>query len=335
MFCVRGNISVAILVATILLPTFAVSGTLVNSTTDYHQGDPSQAEGQVTITFTAVDKNKSVTTLKKDDIRLSADGVTQEIRNVRQQTDRPASIAILIDTSASQETLLAGAKLAAQAFLETVVSSRDQVAVVTFAEKETIQQPLTRDRNRLRAAIGRAKFDPPPGYTGGGVIIKGPSVRQDHLTPGSTAIWDTLWMTCENIFISAEPNTRHAIILFSDGEDSSSKLKMKTVVERAIRDDVAVFSIGIADQRFGSNKAVLKQLSDRTGGRAFFPKSGDDVNNIFLGVNEELRSQYSVTFTPNDKSSHNPFHKVRIELSNPELRKMELHLAYRDGYYSR
>lgn len=333
MFSVRVSIIFAILVAAVLLPTFAVSGTVVISPADYRQTAPSQtAEEQVTITFTVVDQNKFVTTLKKEDIRLSEDGVPQEIRDFQLQTGRPVSIAIVIDTSASQELVLPGAKLAAQEFLNAVVSRKDQVALVTFTGLPTIEQSLTNDRDRIRAAIDRVRFVPPPGYAGSGVVLSTKLPSRDQMIPGSTALWDTLWKTCENVFTPAAKDTRRAIILISDGEDTISKLKMKTAVERAIHDDVSIFSIGIGDKKFGVNKAVLKQLSERTGGRAFFPKSGNDINSIFVDVNEELRSQYAITYKPNSKSSHNSFHKVRIELTNPELRKMNLMLAHRDGY---
>src|SRR5882762_5931028 len=154
------SIVFASLAAIALLSNLLISSAVLRFPASRQQIGPGQANNvqEVSFTFTVVDKNKFAGTLKKEDIRLSEDGMLREIRNFQHRTDLPTTIAILIDTSASQEQVLPVAKLAARHFVETAVTDSDQVAVLTFTGKATIEQSFTNDRGRLRAAIDRVKF---------------------------------------------------------------------------------------------------------------------------------------------------------------------------------
>ncbi|HEX8721527.1 MAG TPA: VWA domain-containing protein, partial [Pyrinomonadaceae bacterium] len=125
------------------------------------------------VLFTAVDKNKRfVTSLKQEDIRLLEDGVEQKVFTFQRETDRPLSLAILIDVSASQERTLPEEKSAAQRFVDTVIRARkDEVAVLTFTGDATLELGLTGSATRVRRAIDNVEFTPPSGYVGGGVTV--------------------------------------------------------------------------------------------------------------------------------------------------------------------
>src|ERR1043165_1543013 len=127
------------------------------------------------IFFTAADKNKRfVGNLKPEDIRILEDGQAQEIFTFQQNIDLPLSLAILIDTSASEERTLPDEKEAAQAFLENVLRpNKDEAAVVSFTGETTLEQGFTGNVDRLRRAIDHVEFVPPSGYIGGGVVVNG------------------------------------------------------------------------------------------------------------------------------------------------------------------
>src|SRR5580765_3781614 len=125
---------------------------------------------EITIHLTAVDKNdKPIQTLKPEDVRLFEDGVAQPITRFQSVPDENVSLAILIDTSVSQEKTLGGQQFAATFFVSsTVRSKRDEAAVATFTNELSVEQPLTDDVSLLRAAIQQARIVVPAGYVGGG-----------------------------------------------------------------------------------------------------------------------------------------------------------------------
>jgi len=134
--------------------------------------------------------------------------------------------------------------------------------------------------SRLRRAIDQVEFVPPSGYIGGGVVVGGtpPISGTQQTLAGSTAIWDAIWATSNELLSAAAEHQRRAIILLTDGEDTSSKNKIAAAVARAAQEDVAIYAIGIGDDKlYGINKDGLRKLTERTGGRAFFPKQVSEL----------------------------------------------------------
>jgi Ca-activated chloride channel homolog len=291
------------------------------------------------ILFTATDKNRRfVTTIKQEDIKVLEDGVKQELFSFQRQTDLPLSLAILIDTSASQERTLPDEKAAASAFLSSVVRpSKDEVAIISFTGISTLEQGLTGNVQRLRRALDRVEFVKPSGYIGGGVVVGTPPISGDNQAlAGTTAIWDAVWVTADEVLAQAPERTRRAIILLTDGEDTSSTKKMSEAIDRAVKSDVIIYGIGIGDRyEFNIDEGAIKKVSERTGGRAFFPRDESSLREAFEQIQLELRSQYSVAYSPTNKKRDGSFRKVQIEVVNPELRKQNLKLTYRDGYFAK
>lgn len=291
------------------------------------------------ILFTAVDKNKRfVTEVRKEDIRVLEDGVPQEIFTFERQTDRPLSLALLIDTSISEERTLPAEKRAAAAFVDAVVRpDKDEVAVVSFTGESTLEQGLTSSTSRVRRALERVEFVPPAGYIGGGTVTGTPPISgTDNSIAGSTAIWDSVWVTSEDVLSQTSDKTRRAIILLTDGEDTSSQKKMAEAIERAIKNDVVIYAIGIGDRAtYGMDEGALKKIAERTGGRAFFPDDESELHAAFAQIQLELRSQFLVAYSPSNKNRDGSFRKVQIEVVSPELRKQNLRLNYRQGYFAR
>ena len=292
------------------------------------------------IFFTAADKHKRfVGHLKQEDIRILEDGQPQEIFTFQQNIDLPLSTAILIDTSRSEERTLPDEKRAARAFLEAVMRpGKDEASIVSFTGEVTLEQGFTGNLDRLRRAIDRVEFVPPSGYIGGGVVVGGtpPISGQNQVLAGSTAIWDAVWATSNELLADAAEETRRAIILLTDGEDTISQVKMHEAIERAQKADALIYTIGIGDSyNFSVNEGALRKIAEQTGGRAYFPHSERELREAFAQIQRDLREQYLIAYSPSNKAHDGTYRRIQIELVNPELRKQNLKLTYRTGYFAK
>ena len=291
------------------------------------------------IFFTAADKNKRfIGTLKKEDIRILEDDQPQEIFTFQRNVDIPLSTAILIDCSASEERTLPDEKAAARSFLEAVLRpGKDEAAIVSFTGEVTLEQGFTGNIERLRRAIDRVEFVPPSGYIGGGVVVGGtpPISDTNQALAASTAIWDAVWATSNELLQDSAENTRRAIILLSDGEDTISQVKMHEAIERAQKADALIYTIGIGDSyQFGVNEGALRKLAEHTGGRAYFPRNEGELRDAFTQIQRDLREQYLVAYAPSNKARDGSYRRIQIELLNPDQRK-QLKLNHRTGYFAK
>ena len=292
------------------------------------------------IFFTAADKNKRfISDLKAEDIRVLEDGKPQDIFTFQTNIDLPLSLAILIDTSASEERTLPDEKEAARAFLENVLRpQRDEAAVLSFTGETTLEQGFSGNIERLRRAIDRVEFVPPSGYVGGGVIVNGtpPISGTNQSLAGSTAIWDAVWATSEELISTSAEHSRRAIILLTDGVDTSSRMKMHDAIERAQKADALIYAIGIGDRySFNVNEGSLRKIAEQTGGRAYFPRHERDLRDAFTQIQRDLREQYLVAYSPSNKARDGSYRKIEIQLLNPALRQQNLKLNYRSGYFAK
>src|SRR6266404_2416063 len=294
------------------------------------------------VLFTAVDKNRRfITTIQKEDIRVLEDRQAQEIFAFQRETDHPLSLAILVDVSASQQLTLEDEKDAARAFLNSVVHhAKDEVAVISFSGEATVEQELTNNLGNAQKALQRIEIVLPPGYASRGIVINSPArpaTGDDDPRLGTTAIWDAVWAVSEELFSDVPKNKRRAVILITDGVDTSSRLKTDEAIKRAITSDVAVYAVGIGDDKNfdGIKKGSLRKIAEHTGGRACFPRNNSELQGSFSQIEQELRSRYLVAYSPSNKNHDGSYRKVEIGLVNPELRKQKLQLNYRQGYFAR
>ncbi len=292
------------------------------------------------IFFTAADKQKRfVSTLKKEDVRVLEDGVPQQIFTFQPNSDLPLSLAILIDCSGSEERTLPEEKGAAREFLESVLrADKDEAAIVTFTGEVTLEQGLTGNMGRLRRAIDDVRFVPPAGYLGGGIVLGGtpPISGTQQTLAGSTAIWDAIWATSNELLEGSAEHTRRAIILLTDGQDTISQVRMQEAINRALKADALIYSIGIGDRyTYGIDEGALKKISETTGGRAFFPRNEQDLTNAFAQIQRDLRERYLIAYSSSNKTRDGSYRRVNIELINPDLRRENLKLNYRPGYFAK
>ncbi len=291
------------------------------------------------IFFTAADSNKRfVSNLKKEDVRILEDGQPQDIFTFQQNLDLPLSVAILIDTSLSEERTLPDEKSAARSFLEAVMRpQKDEAAIVSFTGEVTLEQGFTGNLERLRRAIDHVEFVPPSGYVGGGVVVGTPPISgtNQNLTT-STAIWDAVWVTSNDLLAISADNTRRTIILLTDGQNTSGQMKMHEAIERAQKSDALIYAVGVGDSyQGGVDEGALKKITEQTGGRAYFPHNESELRSAFAQIQRDLREQYLVAYSPSNKARDGSYRRIQIEVVDPELRKQKLKLNYRPGYFAK
>jgi VWFA-related protein len=306
------------------------------------QDDVVRVESDITnLPFTVTDKERRfITTLRAEDVRVLEDGVPQTLFTFQRETDRPLAIVFLIDISASQESTLPNEKAAARLFIENVIkSNRDQVAIVPFTGLAYLEQDLTRDVLNVYSVLQRVEVAA-PAYIGSGKpltgIVTGPGLAAPP-SEGSTAIWDAVALTASNVLAKAPGQRRRAIILLSDGGDTTSRLSKKEAVNRALAAETVVYAIGIGDSRLEGvdPRADLRDIAERTGGRAFFPDKKFDLNAAFAEIERELRTQYLIAYSSTNKKRDGAYRKITIEIINSDLRKQNLRLRHRPGYFAK
>lgn len=316
-------------------PTPASTPTPVPDATDDEHVERIETD-LANVILSALDKKRRfLTTLTAGDVRLLEDGVVQQISSFERETDAPLSLALLVDTSASQEKVLKDEQEAAGAFVRSVLRpERDTAAVISFTGLTLLNQPATADTARLLAAIDSLKVR----YTEDSPECNDDDAPQEVQLRCRTGVWDAVTLSVREVLSKTPEHTRRAIILLSDGDDTSSRVRIYQAVEYAVRHNTVVYSIGIRDKnfRFGEmRRDFLTDISEQTGGRAFFPKRPEDLPAAFAQIEQELRSQYLISYTPANRTRDGSFRKLQIEITNPSLRKQSLRLLYRQGYYAK
>jgi len=272
----------------------------------------------VDVLLTVLDRrNKLVPDLEKSDFRVSDDNAPQEIRFFSKQSDLPLRIGMLLDTSNSVRDRIKFEQEAAVDFLYSVLRrGRDQAFAMTFDQEPQIIQAFTGDGGLLRDEINKTR-------AGGG-----------------TAVYDAIYDACAKQ-LSNQPRppgdqpdvVRRVMILISDGDDNLSDHTRSEAIEMAQRTNVVIYSISTSTQwiqlsqtdpsKLANRKMhltegdeILKDLAEETGGRAFFPYHVDDLNQSFQDIGDELRNQYTITYSPSNFIANGKYHKIKIEIPN-------------------
>lgn len=282
------------------------------------------------IALTAVDKDGVVIeTLRAEHLSLKVGGSAATISDVVFHTKYPLDLAVLIDASASQEKILSTTKAAARAFVASVpATGQDHVAVVAFSDKPNYLQMMSSDFSKLDALIDQIKLDIPPGYVGHGVVVSAGPPPKPGPMPGATSLWDVVRTTTMELFGDKTEKRRRAMLLFTDGVDTSSSGKFINMIDEANKRDVAVFSIGLADAEFHrADEHALKKLSEQTGGVAKFPgEKKEKLEAALTEIARHLRGNYVVGYCGGSAKERA---KVQVEVIDPEMRKAKPVLAYK------
>jgi len=308
----------------------------------------------VTVYATVRDKHgKIVASLTRDDFVLSQDGQPQQITYFAREKDLPLKMGLLVDTSRSQESVLADERTASYGFLDHVLAGgKDLAFIIHFDSQVELLQDFTSSRQKLQAALNllntpeleRTSDDNPGGrreYDGGGTLL-----------------YDAVYLASNQLM--SEQQGRKALIILSDGVDRGSKESLPDAIEAAQRADTVVYSIlfkgEVPFHRGGSGrggwggggmgghggrerypqeerpdgKKVLERISKETGGRLLEVSKKQTVDDIYSQIADELRNQYILGYAPSKDESGPGFHK--IELS---AKQKILSVQARDGYYGK
>jgi len=247
-----------------------------------------------------------VTDLTGDDFNVFEDGVKQDVTFFN-RTNLPIALALLLDTSASMESKLPTAQEAAIGFAKRL-RPQDLAEVVDFDSRVVVLQNFTGSVADLEQAIRKTSAG------------------------GSTSLYNAVYIALKDlkkvIAKNVEEIRRQAIIVLSDGEDTSSLLPFEEVLDLAKRSETAIYSIGLrADEGhtvstakgFKEAEFVLRQFSQETGGRAFFPNQLADLNSVYGQIADELSSQYTVGYTSRNPKRDGSWRRVVVRVSRPNL----------------
>jgi VWFA-related protein len=287
-----------------------------------NSGDPNSDAGdipkirvgtnEVSVVFTVTDKHgKHVTDLKQTDFRVMDDSKPAvEIRSFHAEANLPLQVGLLIDASSSVRDRFKFEQESAIEFLNQTVRKRyDEAFVVGFDATPEVTQEFTDDTEKL----GRGVRELRPG--------------------GGTAMYDALYFACRDKLLKHPQNgpTRRAIILLSDGEDNQSHVTREEAIEMAQRAEAIVYTISTnVSGTHGPGDKTLERIADATGGRAFFPFQIRDVANAFAEIQDELRTQYAVSYKPADFKPDGKFRSIEIEAND----RKNFRVRARRGYYA-
>ena len=276
----------------------------------------------VNIFATVRDKNKHIVgDLKQEDFKITEDNQDQKIAFFSKEVTLPITLALLLDTSGSEQFMLGAIQEAGGSFLRRVLRKGDEALVMSFDTDVDLLSDFTDDRAQLDRAVHRARINV---STRGGMINPGP-VPTSNVT--GTALYDAIYLAC-----SEKLNTeagRKAIVIVTDAQDEGSKVRIEEAVEAAQRTDTVIHVILVADPHYGANSGAARKLADETGGRVLSASSDKKLMQAFDEISEELRSQYTLGYYPSNSALDGKFRKIRVETANHDLKVLA-----RKGYYA-
>jgi Ca-activated chloride channel homolog len=286
------------------------------ASSDFDSGQPGsiitiqKRVNEVNVLFIAMNKHgKFVRDLNENDFTILDDHKPpQAIVSFSQQTDLPLQLGLLIDTSGSVRGRFAFEQEAADGFLQhTIRRHYDYAFVMGFNARSHVVQDYTDNIALLQRGIERL---------------------QDG---GGTALYDAIYAACKTRMMNeTDRPVRRALIVVSDGEDNQSEHTRQQAIEMAQRAQVIIYTISTDDSGLIlRGDRVLEQLSDATGGRAFFPFKMKDIKSSFSAIEDELRSQYVVSYHPADFDANGRYRSIEITAV-----KKDLQVRARKGYFA-
>jgi len=281
--------------------------------------------GLVHLVATVTDRRHNfVTTLDQADFKVFENGTPQEIRFFGRETDLPLRIALLLDTSNSIRPRLEFEEDAAIDFLNSVIRrGKDMAFLMTFDNEPEVIQDYTGDLALLTKAIRKQR-------AGGG-----------------TALNDAIYRAAEKLSNpplpqGPNPEVRRVLVVISDGDDNLSDRALSDAIEAAIRAEASIYAIStntdwlsISDKdaprkiHIEGGDKVLQQFADQSGGRVFFPYRVDDLEQSFVDIGAELRSQYFIAYSPANPLANGQYRKIDVETDRKNLT-----VRTRKGYYA-
>jgi VWFA-related protein len=323
----------------------------------------------VNVLATVRDKHgKIVNDLTKDDFVMTEDGRPQTIRYFTKESDLPLTLGLLVDTSLSQRRVLDQERSASHGFLDQMLRvDKDQAFVIHFDREVELLQDLTSSRDKLEVALEQLQTPQLNQTSGNDPSSSDPNSGRGsrRMGGGGTLLYDAVYLASDEVM--KKQQGRKALIVLSDGVDHGSKETLESAIATAQRSDTVVYSIlfkdderegggGFGGPRIGmggggmgggmgrhgggggypraeqrpDGKKVLERISKETGGRMFEVSKKDPIDQIYDQIEEELRSQYSLGYTPDRAAADGPLYR-KIQLTT---KQNGLVVQTRDGYYA-
>lgn len=264
--------------------------------------------------FTTVTDSRGapVANLTKDDFRLMEDGIPQEIRIFEKESAMPLSIALGIDTSESTRREVALEMTSARKFVHSILRPVDHLSLFQISENIDQLTEFTSDMKSIERGI-------------------------NHLTAGAgTSLYDAIFL-CSGALLDRDG--RKVLLLITDGGDTTSSTNYNNALRRAQQAEAIVYSIIVvpvqadAGRNIGGEHALI-QISKDTGGKYYYAESGEQLDDAFRKISEELRTQYLLAFYPNRKVADSPFRRIQVELMKKDPEGHAYQVRHRAGYYT-
>ena len=254
----------------------------------------------VSLNVTVSDGQRYVTDLEEGDFEIFEDGIKQQT-TFFSKVQQPIALAVLLDTSASMEGKLETAQEAAIGFARRIRPA-DVMEVIDFDSQVTILQTFTNDVPALERAIRQATIN------------------------GSTSLYNAIYISLKDLRKARAAGgdiRREAIVVLSDGDDTSSLVDYDEVLDVAKRSNTAIYAIGLKQnggaRDFRQAEFVLKQLAQETGGRAFFPATVAELPRIYEQISQELSSQYALGYVSRNPARNGAWRRLSIRVGRQGL----------------
>ena len=272
--------------------------------------------------------NALISNLEKGDFKIYEDGKEQQIKNFTRETDLPLTLGLLVDTSSSQERLIETEQRAASQFFSKVIREKDQAFLIQFGAEAELLQDLTNSPRLLQKGLQQLRLSVPVGGLHPGPV---PTMQNQ----AGTILYDAVYLAA-NDELKREVG-RKAVILITDGVDTGSKITRDKAIEAAQKDDVIIYSIFYQDRQAygggltfgGGGEGELRRMSSETGGQVFHVDRNHSLDDIFKELQDEMRSQYAITYQPPNPKRDGTYHKIDIKLANKDYKPQA-----RKGYYA-
>lgn len=264
-----------------------------------------------------------IANLNQGDFTVLEDGKPQSIKYFTRETDLPLTIGLLVDVSRSQENLIEVERQAASRFFAQVLRPKDLAFLISFGEEAELLQDSTNSAKLLTAGLNGLRISAPVSGIQPGPV---PTISQAR----GTILYDAVYLAAAEKLKNEVG--RKAIVVITDGVDQGSRLELEDALEAAQKSDVVIYSIEYSDPRyaqFGRGGSALKKMSTETGGRTFSVDRKHPLNEIFREIQEEMRSQYMIGYTPENPAKDGGYRKLEIKTSDKNLK-----VQSRKGYYA-
>ena len=247
---------------------------------------------RVILWVSVTDKNEAfVSNLERSQFEVLENGKPQKLVDFYRE-ERPITMAILLDSSGSMHEMLKEVHVAAASFVDTL-RDQDTALVIDFDDRVFLIQDLTSDREALRQAVTSTE------------------------AIGGTAIFDALHASYRKL---GKIEGRKAIILLSDGDDTSSQFAFKRILEQAKSDNTMIYAIGLGSGVGSEGRGVMKDFAEYTGGRAFFVNKASELAGVYAQIADELRNQFYLTYATSVEALDGRWVPIEVKVSNPSLK---------------